>query len=93
MLTSLRSASAFRRTGFLIYQEGYTNEKRPDRKRAKKEIITSTRFDNDAINQIEEILTENPLYTRPVIIRASVLALFRLNKKEREQIILEAANR
>ncbi|WP_234010239.1 hypothetical protein, partial [Cronobacter sakazakii] len=67
--------------------------KDPDRKRAKKEIITSTRFDNDAINQIEEILTENPLYTRPVIIRASVLALFRLNKKEREQIILEAANR
>ncbi|MEQ9883217.1 hypothetical protein ABRP83_13685 [Pectobacterium brasiliense] len=63
----------------------------PDRGKLKKPLITTARFDHETSQKIDEILSENPLYTRSLIMRASVLALHNLAKAERAELILEAA--
>ena len=64
-----------------------------DRPRARKEIITSIRLDDESVGQINEILEENPLYTRPHVMRAAIMALYQLDPLEREQIIIATAAR
>lgn len=63
----------------------------PDKGRPKKPVITTARFDHETSRKIEEILSEHPLYTRSLIMRASVLALHRLAITERTELLLEAA--
>jgi hypothetical protein len=67
-------------------------KKDPDRKRGKKENVIAMRFGNETANQLNAILSDNPLYTPSVILRGAVQALYSLPKEQRLQIILDAAD-
>jgi hypothetical protein len=62
-------------------------------KRAKPTVIRSSRFDVKSVHRMDEMLEENPLVKPSMLLRAAVLALYRLDKQERLQIIMEAAAR
>lgn len=64
--------------------------KDPD-KRAKRTTIRSSRFDDESIARMDWMLDENPLVKPSLLMRAGVLALYRLDKDERLKIMLEAA--
>ncbi|WP_436877868.1 hypothetical protein [Siccibacter turicensis] len=66
-------------------------KKDPERKRAQKKNITSTRLDDEAVAQLTRILSDNPLYTRAHVLRGAIEALYRLPKDQREAIIRAAA--
>jgi hypothetical protein len=65
-------------------------KKDPD-KRAKRTTIRSSRFDDESVARMDEMLEENPLVKQSLLLRAGLLALYRLEKNERLQTILDAA--
>lgn len=67
-------------------------KKDPD-KRAKRTTIRSSRFDAESVVRMDEMLQENPLLKPSMLLRAAVLALYRLEKNERLKVILDAATR
>lgn len=67
-------------------------KKDPD-KRAKRTTIRSSRFDAESVVRMDEMLQENPLLKPSMLLRAAVIALYRLEKNERLQVILDAATR
>ncbi|MDQ4429100.1 hypothetical protein [Yokenella regensburgei] len=60
-------------------------------KRAKRTTIRSSRFDVESVARMDRMLEENPLVKPSMLLRAAVLALYRMDKDERLKIILEAA--
>lgn len=66
-------------------------KKRPQ-KRAKQTTIRSGRFDAAAVERMDQMLAENPLLKSSTLLRAGVLALYRLDKDERFKIAIEAAS-
>ncbi|BBQ86595.1 MULTISPECIES: hypothetical protein [Enterobacteriaceae] len=60
-------------------------------KRAKRTTIRSGRFNDAAIERMDLMLAENPLLKPSTLLRAGVLALYRLPKEERLKIEFEAA--
>lgn len=67
--------------------------KRAPDKRAKHTTIRSSRFDDESVARMDQMLEENPLVRPSMLLRAAVLALYRLEKDERLKVILEAAAR
>lgn len=65
----------------------------PEKKRSVKRNITSVRFDDETKEQMKNVLADNPLYSPSIVLRGAMLAIFRLNKAEREEVILAAAPR
>ncbi|MBE8917453.1 MULTISPECIES: hypothetical protein [Enterobacteriaceae] len=60
-------------------------------KRAKHTTIRSGRFDDAAVERMDQMLAENPLLKPSTLLRAGILALYRMDKDERLKIALEAA--
>ena len=60
-------------------------------KRAKHTTIRSGRFDDAAVERMDQMLAENPLLKPSTLLRAGILALYRRDKDERLKIALEAA--
>lgn len=60
-------------------------------KKAKHTTIRSGRFNDAAVERMDMMLAENPLLKPSTLLRAGVLALYRLDKEERFKITLEAA--
>ncbi|MFK3662754.1 hypothetical protein ACI2I2_19940 [Scandinavium sp. NPDC088450] len=60
-------------------------------KKGKRTTIRSSRFDDNAVARMEEMLQENPLVKPSILIRAGILALYRMEKSDRYQVILDAA--
>jgi hypothetical protein len=65
-------------------------KKDPD-KRAKRTTIRSSRFDDESVDRMAQMLNENPLLKPSMLLRAGVLALYRLPKDERLKVVIEAA--
>ena len=60
-------------------------------KRAKHTTIRSGRFDDAAVERMDQMLAEIPLLKPSTLLRAGILALYRMDKDERLKIALEAA--
>lgn len=67
--------------------------KDPDRTEGCKLHITSFRHDDLSLNQVNEILSENQLYTNAYIIRGAIQALFNMSKEERAHEIMNREGR
>ncbi len=64
----------------------------PERKRAIKKEILSFRHDELSAENLKEILADNPLYSTSVVLRGAILALHRLSKEKRAEMIINAAD-
>lgn len=64
-----------------------------ERVRVRKLHATSLRHDDESLEQMNLILSENPLYSPSHILRAAMQVLYRLSSAEREAEIIAAAKR
>lgn len=62
--------------------------KDPDRTEGCKLHVASFRHDELSLNQVNEILSENQLYTNAYIIRGAIQALFNMSEEQRANEIM-----
>ncbi|AGN88326.1 MULTISPECIES: hypothetical protein [Enterobacteriaceae] len=63
-----------------------------DQNGAEMKIISSVRHNAMTDACLNDILRENPLYNTSAVVRGAILALHRLDKETRAQLIIEAAS-
>lgn len=66
-------------------------KKDPDRIKGRTSPVTAVRHDEHSALRLDEILTDNPLYSPSSVLRGAILALYEMSREQRMAIIVKAA--